>query len=168
MGLIWQSCECFAIVLTFENGSHIQNSMPTNTHTLAFRRAFLAGLAALAATPALASDRLNIIATTGMIADMARRIGGDAVSVRGLMGAGVDPHGYRQTRSDIVAMTRADATFWHGSYLEAQMEAFLEDLDRKRSVHAVADTLDRSLMISHADYEGRFDPHVWVDPSIWA
>lgn len=93
--------------------------MPTNTHILAFRPAFLAGLAALAATPALASDRLNIIATTGMIADMARWIGGDAVSVRGLMGAGVDPHAYRQTRSDIVAMTRADATFWHGSYLEA-------------------------------------------------
>ncbi|WP_223425305.1 metal ABC transporter solute-binding protein, Zn/Mn family [Tateyamaria pelophila] len=134
----------------------------------ASRRAFLAGVAAFAATPAIASGQMNIIATTGMIADMVRQIGGDAVTVRGLMGAGVDPHGYRQTRSDIVAMTRADATFWHGLYLEAQMEAFFEDLGRKRPVHAVAETLDRSLLLSHEDYDGRFDPHVWMDAKLWA
>lgn len=132
------------------------------------RRTLLAGLAAFAASPALAVDHLNIVATTGMIADLVRKIGGDAVTVTGLMGAGVDPHGYRQTRSDIVAMTRADATFWHGLFLEAQMEAFFEDLGRKRPVHAVADTLDRSALLSHADYDGRFDPHVWMDPTLWA
>lgn len=136
-------------------------------HIPASRRAFLAGLAAFAATPAFASGPMNIVATTGMIADMVRQIGGDAVVVQGLMGAGVDPHGYRQTRSDIVAMTRADATFWHGLFLEAQMEAFFEDLVRKRPVHAIADTLDRSLLLSHEDYEGRFDPHVWMDPELW-
>ena len=140
------------------------------THTDLFpsRRAVLAGLAAFAATPAFAAAQLNIIATTGMIADMVRQIGGDAVTVDGLMGAGVDPHGYRQTRSDIVAMTRADATFWHGLYLEAQMEDFFEDLGRKRPVYAVADTLDRSELLSHADYDGRYDPHVWMDAALWA
>lgn len=99
---------------------------------------------------------------------MVRQIGGDAVRVKGLMGAGVDPHGYRQTRSDIVAMTRADATFWHGLYLEAQMEGFFHDLGRKRPVYAVADSLDRTELLSHADYDGRFDPHVWMDARIWA
>ena len=79
------------------------------------RRALLAGLGALAAKPSFAaSTPLNIVATTGMIADLVRSVGGDQVSVKGLMGAGVDPHAYRQTRSDIVAMTRADAVMWHG------------------------------------------------------
>ncbi|WP_299371376.1 zinc ABC transporter substrate-binding protein [uncultured Tateyamaria sp.] len=121
----------------------------------------------MAATPALAADRLNIVASTGMIADLTRTIGGDAVTVRGLMGAGVDPHAYRQTRSDIVAMTRADAVLWHGLYLEAQMEAFFADLARKRPVHAIADTLDPALLLSHEDYAGRYDPHVWMDPDLW-
>ena len=44
------------------------------------------------------------------------------------MGPGVDPHAYRQTRTDIVAMTKADLVLWHGLYLEAQMEEFMRDL----------------------------------------
>lgn len=132
------------------------------------RRAMLAGMASLACAPAMAADRLQIVATTGMIADMVRQVGGDSVHVKGLMGAGVDPHAYRQTRSDIVAMTRADAVFWHGLYLEAQMEGFFEDLGRKRSVYAVAEGLDPNLLVSHADYQGRYDPHVWMDPILWA
>nr|WP_299652770.1 zinc ABC transporter substrate-binding protein [uncultured Tateyamaria sp.] len=128
----------------------------------------LAGLGAMAALPTYASTApLNIVATTGMIADMARTIGGDLVSVKGLMGAGVDPHAYRQTRSDIVAMTRADAVLWHGLYLEAQMEDFLADLGRKRPVHAIAETLDPTRLVAHEDYDGRFDPHVWMDPDLW-
>lgn len=146
----------------------IFNLMTHNRSLMLSRRAALASLAAFAAAPAFAANRLNIVATTGMVADLVRQVGGDAVTVQGLMGAGVDPHGYRQTRSDIVAMTRADATFWHGLFLEAQMEAFFEDLGRKRPVHAVAETLEPSGLLAHEDYAGRFDPHVWMDPTMWA
>ncbi len=102
-----------------------------------------------------------------MIADAARRVGGELVEVRSLMGSGVDPHSYRQTRSDIVALTRADLVLWHGLYLEAQMERFFEDLGRKRAVVAVADALPKDDLLSHPDYEGRYDPHVWMDPKTW-
>jgi manganese/zinc/iron transport system substrate-binding protein len=73
-----------------------------------------------------------VVATTGMIADAAREVGGDLVEVRALMGPGVDPHAYRQTRSDIVAMANADLVLWHGLYLEAQMEEFLLELGERR------------------------------------
>ena len=67
------------------------------------RRRFLAlasASAAALAAPARAAARLDVVATTGMIADAARQIGGDLVEVRALMGPGVDPHsgqslGYR-------------------------------------------------------------------------
>lgn len=131
------------------------------------RRSVLAGIAAMAATPSFAASKLNVVASTGMIADLVRRIGGTGVDVRALMGPGVDPHAYRQTRSDIVDMTRSDVVFWHGLYLEAQMEEFLLDLARKRPVHAVAESLDTDLLIGSEDYEGRFDPHVWMDPELW-
>lgn len=132
------------------------------------RAALLGGLALFATAPLVhAQGTLSVVATTGMVADAASRVGGDLVQVRALMGPGVDPHGYRQTRSDIVAMTRADLVLWHGLYLEAQMEDFFADLGEKRRVVAVAEGLDRETLLAHEDYEGRYDPHVWMDPRAW-
>ncbi|MHA6263032.1 metal ABC transporter solute-binding protein, Zn/Mn family [Arenibacterium sp. CAU 1754] len=133
------------------------------------RRSFLLGLSALTlSAPALrAQAPLRVVATTGMIADAARQVGGDLVEVRALMGPGVDPHAYRQTRTDIVAMTRADLVLRHGLYLEAQMEDFFHDLGRKRNVVAVAETLRRSVLRSHDNYADKFDPHVWMTPILW-
>ncbi|WP_299951752.1 zinc ABC transporter substrate-binding protein [uncultured Ruegeria sp.] len=133
------------------------------------RRTLLAALAFAAALPvtALAEAPLKVVATTGMIADAARQVGGDQVEVKGLMGPGVDPHAYRQTRTDIVAMTRADLVLWHGLYLEAQMEDFFHDLGRKRTVVAVADGLEPAKLRAHDDYADKYDPHVWMNPAIW-
>lgn len=144
-----------------------------NASPILSRRHVMSGMAAtfalgMSAPRAMAQEPLKVVATTGMIADTVRLIGGDLVDVQGLMGAGVDPHAYRQTRSDIVAMTRADLVLWHGLYLEAQMEDFFADLERKQTVVAVAEDLPRDLLLSHEDYEGRYDPHVWMDPKLWS
>jgi manganese/zinc/iron transport system substrate-binding protein len=137
------------------------------------RRQALSYLAALGtagmAQPLLAQNRpLSVVATTGMVADAARRVGGDAVEVVALMGAGVDPHSYRQTRTDIAALTRADLVLWHGLYLEAQMEEFLLELGERQPVVAVTDTLPRDSLLGDEEYEGRYDPHVWMDPVRWS
>nr|WP_139280608.1 zinc ABC transporter substrate-binding protein [Shimia gijangensis] len=124
--------------------------------------------AAVAATPVWALDKLTIVATTGMIADTARRIGGDFVQVKALMGPGIDPHSYRQTRSDIVAMTRADLVLWHGLYLEAQMQEFLHKLEKRVPVRAVTETIPSGTLRVHPSYADKFDPHVWMVPEIWA
>lgn len=121
---------------------------------------------ALVAPVAFASDTPSIVATTGMIADAVRRLTGG--TVQALMGPGMDPHGYRQTRSDIAMLARADLVLWHGLYLEAQMEDFLFQLARNRPVVAVADALPKDRLIGHSDYADRFDPHVWMDPTLWA
>ena len=118
--------------------------------------------------PAAAQDRLNVIATTGMIADTARAVGGDLVDVTALMGPGVDPHAYRQTRSDIVATAQADLVLWNGLYLEAQLEEFLLELGETRPVTAVAEAIPETQLIGSEEYEGRFDPHVWMNPNLWS
>ncbi|MEP2532259.1 zinc ABC transporter substrate-binding protein [Shimia sp.] len=123
--------------------------------------------AALLAAPGWAADKLSVVATTGMIADTTRQIGGDAVEVKALMGPGVDPHAYRQTRTDIAAMTRADLVLWHGLYLEAQMEDFFHKLETRGNVVAVTDTLPRDMLKGHDDYAEKYDPHVWMDPKLW-
>jgi manganese/zinc/iron transport system substrate-binding protein len=129
-------------------------------------------VSALGAAPVRAeaepSKPLAVVATTGMIADAVRQVGGERVNVRALMGPGVDPHLYRQTSSDIAAMARADAVFWHGLYLEAQLEEFFAALGKRKPVIALADTLPRDRLIEHDTYKGRFDPHLWMDPRLWA
>ncbi len=136
------------------------------------RRAFLGATAAVVvagtiAAPAIADEPIRVVATTGMIADIAREIGGDAVSVKALMGPGVDPHAYRQTRTDIVSMAQADLVLWNGLYLEAQMEEFLGDIAERTSVVAVAEQVAPEHLVSHDDYQDRFDPHVWMNPELW-
>ncbi len=136
------------------------------------KRAMLAALAAAAiaagAPGAAAEARIQVVATTGMIADAARQVGGDLVEVRALMGPGVDPHSYRQTRTDIAALARADLVLWHGLYLEAQMEGFLLDLAERQPVVAVGEAVPRDRLIAHDDYDDKLDPHVWMDPELWA
>ena len=140
---------------------------------IADRRGFLgAGTAALivlgaVTAPAFASEPVSVVATTGMIADITREIGGEAVSVKALMGPGVDPHAYRQTRTDIVSMAQADLVLWNGLYLEAQMEEFLAELEDRTKVVAVAEAVSPDNRVAHDDYQDRFDPHVWMDPELW-
>lgn len=132
------------------------------------RRHVLTGLVAMTALPTFAAKRTQVVATTGMIADLATQIGGAMVNVQSLMGPGVDPHAYRMTRSDIAAATRADLVLWHGLYLEAQMEDFMLKLSERGPVTAVAEGLPKDILLAHEDYDGRFDPHVWMDPVLWA
>ena len=123
---------------------------------------------ALSAGIATARDKIDVVATTGMIADAAKQVGGDLVEVKGLMGPGVDPHAYRQTRTDIVALSNADLVLWNGLYLEAQMEDFFKELGKTKNVVAVAEAVPQNLLIGSEDYEGRFDPHLWMNPNLWA
>ena len=137
------------------------------------RRNILSGLggtavfAAFAPSVALSATPLKVVATTGMIADAARVVGGEMADVRALMGPGVDPHAYRQTRTDILAMTRADLVLWNGLYLEAQMEDFFYDLSRRVTVVPVGESVAGDKLISHDTYDSRHDPHVWMDPTLW-
>lgn len=122
---------------------------------------------ALPTSAARAADKLNIVATVSMIGDALTAISGDRAEVTLLMGEGVDPHLYRQTQSDIAAMVRADAVFWNGLYLEAQLEEFLEKLAENKPVYALGEAVPVDQRLSNADYSDRYDPHIWMTPELW-
>lgn len=120
------------------------------------------------AAPVLAEDDpLQVVATTGMVTDLVRVVGGDSVEVNGLMGPGVDPHLYRQTRTDITAMSRSEAVFWNGLRLEAQLEVFLARLAQRRPVFAVGEAVPDDRRLADEEYVNQPDPHVWMDPQRW-
>jgi len=132
-----------------------------------FRAAVIA-VCSLVSIGAMAAERLKVVATTGMIADAARVVGGDNVEVSALMGPGVDPHAHRPTRSDIATALRADLVLRHGLRLEAQMDAFFEGLTRRVPVHAVGEAVPAAERLANPDYPGESDPHVWMAPAKWA
>ena len=41
-------------------------------------------------------------------------------------------------------------------------------MTRKKTVVAVAEHLPKELLLSHDDYNEKFDPHVWMHPSLWS
>lgn len=134
------------------------------------RRSFLAGLPGLLAAPALAQGRvLNIVATVGMVADVIRDLGADAVRVTTLIGEGVDPHLFRPTRADISRLLSADAIFANGHRLEGRMDdVFARAAAAGKPVLRIAETIPRERLRANPDYPDAADPHVWMDPLLWA
>lgn len=112
--------------------------------------------------------KLNVVATTTQIADLARIIGGDKVEVTGLMGGGVDPHLYQFTESDIEAMAKADIVLYSGLHLEGGLGEVIEGISNRTRVHAVGDTIDRlGYTLPSASDVNVIDPHIWFDPRNW-
>ncbi len=117
--------------------------------------------------PAGREGRLNVVATTGMIGDVVRNVAGDLATVHTLMGEDIDPHLYRPTRADVARMQAADIIFYNGLLLEGRMGDTLVQIGRTKPVFAVSERVDESLLLDDEEYEEAFDPHLWMDVSLW-
>jgi manganese/zinc/iron transport system substrate-binding protein len=114
-----------------------------------------------------ANGKLQIVTTTGIIADAAREIAGDKAEVISIMGPGVDPHLYKATQGDLLKLRNADLIIYNGLHLEGKMSEVLEKLGRKKKVIALADGLPEKQLRKAAGFAGSYDPHIWFDVSIW-
>ena len=112
--------------------------------------------------------RVQVVTTTGMIADTAAAIAGDRADVVALMGPGVDPHLYKASESDVRRLGEADLVLYNGLHLEGKMGEILEKMARARPVIAVAEAVPESSRRKPDDYEGQYDPHVWFDVALWS
>lgn len=106
-----------------------------------------------------------IVSTTGMIHDLVVHIGAEDVRARALMGPGVDPHLYRATPADFRNMERAAAIFFNGLYLEGRLSEILETKTGK--AHRVTRSIPTTRLLRTSDEAETFDPHVWLDASLW-
>lgn len=111
--------------------------------------------------------KLRITATTGMIADAAREVGGEHVTVTGLMGPGVDPHMYKASQGDIRKLDDADLVLYNGLHLEGSMTKIMEKMSKSRHVVAVAENIDPTQLRYSEDGATEYDPHIWFDVSLW-
>ena len=114
-----------------------------------------------------AIGRINVLATTGMIADAARIVGGDLVEVNALMGPGVDPHLYQPTARDQGKLNAAQVIFYNGLHLEGKMSEIFESRAKQKRVVAVSRDIPEDRLLSWHDSQGRHDPHIWFDVKLW-
>lgn len=122
-----------------------------------------------ATNPAAADGPIQIVTTIGQVTNITEIVGGEHVQVNGLMGAGIDPHLYVASEGDVELLQNADIIFYSGLFLEAQMEDILEQIGERKTVVAVAENIDKSLLLPWTDYNAdEFDPHVWFDVTLWA
>ena len=117
----------------------------------------------------VADNTLNVLTTTGMVADTVKVIGGERVSVTALMGPGVDPHLYKASAGDINRLNRADIIFYNGLFLEGKMIDVLEKISQGgKPAYAVGEVISSDLLRQSQQYEGHPDPHIWFDVGMWA
>ncbi len=110
--------------------------------------------------------KYKVVATTTMLADMARVFGGDYVEVEGLMGPGIDPHLYKAGAGDVTLMNDADLIVYGGLHLEGKMGEIFENLTSSgKNIVCISDNIEESELIK-VD-ENIHDPHIWFDVMLW-
>ena len=127
----------------------------------------LSGCGTQAGAADSADGTLKIVTTTSMITDITQQVAGEHATVTGLMGAGIDPHLYVASEGDVTSLQEAEIIFHNGLFLEAQMEDIFGQLAERKTVVAVAGTIDPSRLLPWANYADEYDPHVWFDVSLW-
>ncbi len=111
--------------------------------------------------PALAdTERMRVVTTFTVLADMAQRVAGDAADVVSITRPGSEIHGYQPTPQDIVRAQGADLVLWNGLNLELWFERFLDNLGDVASA-TLSDGID-PIAIAGGEYDGRANPHAWM------
>ncbi len=114
-------------------------------------------------------QKIKVVATTTIVGDLVRTIGGEDLQVEALMGPGIDPHLYKASAGDVRRMSSADAIFYNGLHLEGKMTDVLERMNERgvRTV-AVAECIPEDRLIPLQGYDNLHDPHVWFDVELWS
>lgn len=136
---------------------------------------FMSILLASCSTPppqAIDSGKLNVVATTSIVADVVSQVGGDLVDVQILLPIGTDPHSFDPTPQDIAKIADAYIVFANGAGLEAFLENLLESAGAEEKIIEVSEgiTLLVHPSVDEDDDHAQGDPHTWTDPNnviIW-
>ncbi len=123
--------------------------------------------------PAEQSDKLNVVATTTIVGDVVRQVGGEAIDLKVLLPPGADPHSYEATPRDVATVAGARAVFANGVGLETFLDPLLQNAGGQAEIVSVSEGIKlRELGAGHDEEAGEhehghegMDPHVWTDPN---
>lgn len=117
----------------------------------------------LIASSATAAEKLTVVTSFTILADMASNVAGDAAEIVSITKPGAEIHNYQPTPKDIGRTRGADLILWNGLNLELWFEKFLSRLGDVPS--AVLSDGVEPMSIGSGPYDGLPNPHVWMSPS---
>lgn len=120
----------------------------------------IAAITVITANGAFAEDRMKVVTTFTVLADMAANVAGDAADVVSITKPGAEIHGYEPTPQDIVRAYDADLILWNGMNLELWFEQFLSNMKDVPSA-TLTDGIE-PISISSGSYQGKPNPHAWM------
>jgi ABC-type Zn uptake system ZnuABC Zn-binding protein ZnuA len=123
--------------------------------------------------------KLRAVATTTIVGDVVRQVGGDRVEVSTLLPPGADPHSYQARPDDLRKLDGAQIVFVNGLHLEEAMQPTLDSVRGTVPVVAVNAGVPTIEFGGHEDEHetagvqeggapdehdhGGADPHTWMD-----
>lgn len=141
------------------------------------RRALLCSPALLLVRPAQAQQRLSVVASFSILADMTRQIGGDRITLRAIAGPDQDAHGFQPKPSDAAALTNAAVVIRNGLGFEGWLDRMIRSSGFKGRLVTTTEGITPRIMEAHGHDHGGAgrrhnhsvgprqvpDPHAWQD-----
>jgi len=109
-----------------------------------------------------AAEKLKVVTTFTIIADMARNVAGDAAEVTSITKPGAEIHEYQPTPGDIRRAQGAELILVNGFNLELWFSRFYQRLKNVPEV-TVTEGI-QPLGITEGPYNGKPNPHAWMSP----
>jgi ABC-type Zn uptake system ZnuABC Zn-binding protein ZnuA len=111
--------------------------------------------------PALAQeeDRLQIVASHSILADVISNVIGDAADVTSVMPVGADPHSFQPTPSDIITLADADVVFVNGALFEEGLMEAIENADTEMNIVTASSCVEMIAFGGHEHEEGEEHAH---------
>ena len=104
----------------------------------------------------------EVLATTNILADVARNVIGDQLSVGSLLPVGADPHSYQPVPQDATKVKESKVLVIHGADYETFLQPLLDNAGGKENV---IDASTGLRLLSGMESETAVDPHLWLDPN---
>lgn len=116
----------------------------------------------LACTP---EPSIDVLCTTSVVADAARQLLPEEISVQALMQSNIDPHSYKPVESDVAKLSNAGVILHNGLHLEGKMTDILEKVGQQKPVYAMSSALQSHDLIEVG--LNTYDPHIWFYLQLW-
>ncbi|SDM91819.1 zinc/manganese transport system substrate-binding protein, partial [Franzmannia pantelleriensis] len=100
-----------------------------------------AGLVAL--SPLQADERIEVVASFSILADMVHNVGGERVNVTSLVGPDSDAHVFSPSPTEARAIAEADLVVFNGLQFEGWMERLIDSSDYSGPLVTATDGIER-------------------------
>lgn len=113
-------------------------------------------------------DRIRVVTTSTVFADLVARTGGDRVAATSLVPAGVDPHTYQASPSDLRAAADAELFVMNGLGLDDWIEDTIRAASADAPILRLAEGVSDDVELLPGEGPDEQNPHLWMDVTIAA